>query len=199
MAVGFDGVARRAVLVLAALVAGACGEEEAGRAASAAVATATATAIAEAEAPAATPTVSPEPARAASARARPGRASSARAASAGTRLRAIGSQFGRIVGDGPGLAAYIFDKERRGRSECYGACAKAWPPVLAKGRPVAGKGIDADLLGTTRRRNGARQLTYRGQALYYYEHDRPGVVLCHDVFEFGGTWLVIRPDGRAVR
>jgi len=187
MAVGFDGVARRAVLVLAALVAGACGEEEAGRAASAAVATATATAIAEA--PAATPTVSPEPARAAS----------ARAASAGTRLRAIGSQFGRIVGDGPGLAAYIFDKERRGRSDCYGACAKAWPPVLAKGRPVAGKGIDADLLGTTRRRNGARQLTYRGQALYYYEHDRPGVVLCHDVFEFGGTWLVIRPDGRAVR
>ena len=117
---------------------------------------------------------------------------------AGTRLRAIGSQFGRIVGDGPGLAVYIFDKERRGRSECYGACAKAWPPVPAKGRPVAGAGIDADLLGTTRRRNGKRQLTYRGQPLYYYEHDRPGLVLCHDVVEFGGTWLVIRPSGRPV-
>jgi predicted lipoprotein with Yx(FWY)xxD motif len=117
---------------------------------------------------------------------------------AGTRLRAIGSQFGRIVGDGPGLAVYIFDKERRGRSECYGACAKAWPPVLAKGRPVAGRGIDPELLGTTRRRGGKRQLTYRGQPLYYYEHDRPGLVLCHDVFEFGGTWLVIRPNGRAV-
>ncbi len=191
MAVGFDGVARRAVVVLAALVAGACGEEGAGPAASAAVATATADGGRRPRRP--PPSPRRPPAR------RPAAAASARAASAGTRLRAIESQFGRIVGDGPGLAVYIFDKERRGRSECYGACAKAWPPVLAKGRPVAGKGIDADLLATTRRRNGARQLTYRGQPLYHYEHDRPGLVLCHDVFEFGGTWLVIRPSGRAVR
>jgi predicted lipoprotein with Yx(FWY)xxD motif len=120
----------------------------------------------------------------------------ARQAAAGTRLRAMGSQFGRIVGSGRGLAVYIFDKEQRGRSECYGACAKAWPPVLAKGRPVAGAGIDPELLATTRRRNGRRQVTYRGQPLYHYEHDRAGLVLCHDVFEFGGTWLVIRPDGR---
>jgi predicted lipoprotein with Yx(FWY)xxD motif len=116
----------------------------------------------------------------------------------GTRLRVIGSQFGRIAGDGPGLAFYVFDKERQGRSECYGDCAEAWPPVLAKGRPVAGRGIDPQLIGTTRRRGGERQVTYRGQPLYYYVHDRPGVVLCHDVDEFGGTWLVIRPDGRAV-
>ena len=184
MAVGFDGIARRAVVVLAALAAGACGEDAAQRAEPAAAATAATAAPVATPAPTAAParTVSPAPAR---------------AAAAGTRLRAIGSQFGRIVGDGPGLAVYIFDKERRGRSECYGACATAWPPVLAKGRPVAGAGIDPELLGTTRRRGGRRQVTYRGQPLYYYEHDRPGLVLCHDVVEFGGTWLVIRPSGRA--
>jgi predicted lipoprotein with Yx(FWY)xxD motif len=125
-------------------------------------------------------------------------ATPARTARPGTRVRVVSSQFGRIAGAERGLAVYIFDKEERGRSECYGACARAWPPVLAKGRPVAGKGIDRDLLGTTRRRNGKRQVTYRGQPLYYYEHDQPGLVLCHDVVEFGGTWLVIRPDGRPV-
>jgi predicted lipoprotein with Yx(FWY)xxD motif len=167
---------------LAALVLGACGDDPGLPAAPAAGAEPTA---------AATPAAQPEPA--ADPEPEP-----AKAAAAGTRLRAIGSQFGRIVGDGPGLAVYIFDKEERGRSECYGACAKAWPPVLAKGRPVAGAGLDADLLGTTRRRTGRRQVTYRGQPLYYYEHDRPGLVLCHDVVEFGGTWLVIRPNGRPV-
>jgi predicted lipoprotein with Yx(FWY)xxD motif len=165
--------------VVAALALGACGDDAELRADPAPAAT--------------TAAPTPEPTPEAEATPEP-----ARRAAAGTRLRAIGSQFGRIVGDGPGLAVYMFDKERRGRSECYGACAKAWPPVPAKGRPVAGKGIDPELLGTTRRRNGKRQLTYRGQPLYYYEHDRPGLVLCHDVFEFGGTWLVIRPSGRAV-
>lgn len=163
--------------LLAALVLSACGDDAELRADPAPAAMAAAP----------TPTPMPEP------EATP---APARQAASGTRLRAIGSQFGRIVGGGRGLAVYIFDKEERGRSECYGACAKAWPPVLAKGRPVAGAGIDPELIATTRRRNGRRQVTYRGQPLYYYEHDRPGVVLCHDVFEFGGTWLVIRPDGR---
>jgi predicted lipoprotein with Yx(FWY)xxD motif len=176
--------------VLAALALGACSDDPELRAAPAAGAEPTAASTPSAEpAAASTPAAQPEP----KGDRDPERA---KAATAGTRLRAIGSQFGRIVGDGPGLAVYIFDKEERGRSECYGACAKAWPPVYAKGRPVAGAGIDRDLLGTTRRRNGRRQLTYRRQPLYYYEHDRPGVVLCHDVVEFGGTWLVIRPNGR---
>jgi predicted lipoprotein with Yx(FWY)xxD motif len=174
MAVRLDGFV---VAVLAVVAVAGCGDDPEGRSVR--------TATPEPAAATATPAVDPEPA-------------STPEPARGTRLRAIGSQFGRIVGDGPGLAVYVFDKERRGRSECYGACAKAWPPVLAKGQPVAGAGIDDDLLGTTRRRDGKRQLTYRGQPLYYYEHDRPGLVLCHDVVEFGGTWLVIRPTGRAV-
>jgi hypothetical protein len=37
-------------------------------------------------------------------------------------------------------------------------------------------------------------------ALYYYVGDRqPGQILCQDVFEFGGTWLVVRPNGTLVR
>jgi predicted lipoprotein with Yx(FWY)xxD motif len=117
------------------------------------------------------------------------------AAGNGTTVKTVSSQFGTILGDRKGQAFYAFGKERTSRSECYGACAKAWPPVLASGRPVAAKGVRASLIGTTRRRDGTRQLTFRGRPLYYYVSDAPGRVLCHDVRQFGGLWQVIKPDG----
>jgi predicted lipoprotein with Yx(FWY)xxD motif len=117
------------------------------------------------------------------------------AARGGTTVRTVGSQFGTILGDRKGQAFYVFGNERTSRSECYGACAKAWPPVPASGRPVAAKGVRASLIGTTRRRDGSRQLTFRGRPLYFYVSDAPGRVLCHDVREFDGLWQVIRPDG----
>lgn len=118
------------------------------------------------------------------------------AAQVGRTVKVVPSRFGRILADARGQAVYLFAKEKRGRSECYGACARAWPPVLTKGRPRAGRGAKASLLGTTRRRDGTRQVTYRGRPLYYYVDDRPGRVLCHNVSEFGGLWLVVRPNGR---
>jgi predicted lipoprotein with Yx(FWY)xxD motif len=120
------------------------------------------------------------------------------AKSSGRTVKVVRSQFGSILGDGRGQAFYLFDKEKTRKSECYGACAKAWPPVLTKGRPVAGKGARAKLIGTTRRRDGSLQVTYRGRPLYYYVHDAPGRVLCHNVAEFGGLWLVLRASGKAV-
>jgi predicted lipoprotein with Yx(FWY)xxD motif len=116
----------------------------------------------------------------------------------GTTVRVVESQFGRILADGRGQAVYIFDKETTNKSECYGACARAWPPVLTTGRPRAGTGARNRLLGTTRRRNGKSQVTYRGRPLYYYVDDSPGRVLCHNVDEFGGLWLVIRASGKPV-
>ena len=44
--------------------------------------------------------------------------------------------------DPTGQAIYLFDKEEGPRAECYGACAEAWPPFYAKGRPRAGRGVD---------------------------------------------------------
>ena len=116
----------------------------------------------------------------------------------GVTVRAVRSQYGTILANGAGKAFYLFDKERSSRAECYGDCASAWPPVLTKGRPSAGPGIRKDLLGTTRRRNGSLQVTYRGRPMYYYVADAPGRVLCHDVFEFDGRWLVVQPNGRPV-
>lgn len=113
----------------------------------------------------------------------------------GKLIKAVGSEYGRVVADAKGEAFYLFDKEDTAKSECYGDCAVAWPPVLTKGRPRAGKGVRQKLLGTTKRRNGKRQVTYAGHPLYYYKDDSPGNILCHDVDEFGGLWLVVKPNG----
>lgn len=116
----------------------------------------------------------------------------------GTKLTAVSSTYGRVVGDRRGEALYLFDKEKGKQSRCYGACARAWPPLLTKGRPRAGKGIKQRLLGTTKRRNGKLQVTYDGQPLYYYVDDAPGRILCQNVSEFGGLWLLVKPNGSAV-
>ena len=115
----------------------------------------------------------------------------------GTRVKVVGSDYGRVIADGKGEAFYLFDKESSKKPRCYGACASAWPPVLTKGKPVAAGGARQSLLGTTKRADGMLQVTYAGQPLYYYVDDSPGTILCHDVEEFGGLWLVVKPSGAA--
>jgi predicted lipoprotein with Yx(FWY)xxD motif len=116
----------------------------------------------------------------------------------GTKIALGDSQFGRVLFDGRRQAIYIFDRERTSRPRCYGDCAVAWPPVLTRGEPVAGRGIRRSLLGTTRRRGGKRQVTYNGHPLYYYE-EPVGAVTCHNVREFGGLWLAVRANGNRVQ
>jgi predicted lipoprotein with Yx(FWY)xxD motif len=104
------------------------------------------------------------------------------------------SSFGKVLFDGRGFVLYAFTRDARGRSTCTGGCAKAWPPYVVKTAP---KGR---LLGTTRRADGKLQVTYAGRPLYYYVGDRKaGQILCQNVSEFGGLWLVVRGDGKLVR
>jgi predicted lipoprotein with Yx(FWY)xxD motif len=120
--------------------------------------------------------------------------------SSGPTLTAHSSSYGSALFDGRGYVLYAFTRDH-GRSACYGSCAKAWPPYYApKGKLRVGAGVKRSLLGTVKRRNGRRQTTYAGRPLYYYVGDRsPGQILCQDVFEFGGRWLILRPTGKLVR
>jgi predicted lipoprotein with Yx(FWY)xxD motif len=121
---------------------------------------------------------------------------SARAAAAGTTITLRPSRFGRMLFDSRRQAIYVFQRDRRNRSTCYGACAKAWPPVYTRGRPRAAKGVRDSLLGTTRRRDGRLQVTYAGRPLYFYVNEGPGEVRCHNVDLNGGLWWVVGPDGK---
>jgi predicted lipoprotein with Yx(FWY)xxD motif len=116
----------------------------------------------------------------------------------GTEITVASSQFGEVLFDGSNQAIYLFDKETTATPECYGDCAAAWPPVLTDGEPVASGAIKEGLLGTTERDDGTTQVTYAGQPLYYYAHEGPGEVLCHNVSEFGGLWLVLDAGGQAL-
>ena len=115
----------------------------------------------------------------------------------GTEIVVDDSDFGPMLFDRTGQAIYLFDVETTSQPRCYDECAQAWPPVYADGSPVAGRGVDQDLLGTVRRREGRLQVTYGGHPLYFYAHEGKHEVLCHDVFLNGGTWYVVQPDGSA--
>jgi predicted lipoprotein with Yx(FWY)xxD motif len=113
----------------------------------------------------------------------------------GPLLKLRSSQFGPVLFDGRDRALYLFTRDPKNKTRCYGECAVAWPPFYAKGKARAGRGVDRSLIGTIKRRDGRRQVTYKGQALYFYEHDPKGQVLCNDVVEFGGTWFAVDAKG----
>ncbi|HVS84683.1 MAG TPA: hypothetical protein VHD91_03540 [Gaiellaceae bacterium] len=105
------------------------------------------------------------------------------------------SQYGKVLFTGSHQALYAFEKDKGGKSSCYGACAKAWPPLLTTGKPVAGTGTDEMLLGTVKRSDGTEQVTYKGHPLYTYSGDSTGHVACQHAIANGGLWLVLEPNG----
>lgn len=117
-------------------------------------------------------------------------------AKAGTEIVVADSEFGPMLFGKSKQAIYLFDVEETSAPKCYGECADAWPPVLTDGEPVAGDGTKDSLLGTTKRSDGTTQVTYGGHPLYYYAHEGPGEVKCHDVFLNGGNWYVVKPNGK---
>src|SRR2546423_14418699 len=77
------------------------------------------------------------------------------------------SKYGKVLFDSRGFVLYAFTKDQR-RSACSGACAQKWPPYVVHQAIRADAGVKASLLGTVRRANGARQVTYAGRPLYFY-------------------------------
>ena len=104
--------------------------------------------------------------------------------------------LGKIVVDSRGHSLYLFEADRKGKSACYGACAKAWPPVIVIGKPKAGPGARAALLGVVKRKDGKAQVTYRGHPLYrFFKDTGRGQVKGQGLDFFGGEWYVLTPAG----
>ena len=104
------------------------------------------------------------------------------------------SSIGAIVVDGAGRTLYRFDKDSASppASNCEGACANLWPPVLV-GTQISLTGVNRALLGTIKRADGTVQLTLRGWPLYRYAGDpAPGDVNGEGI---GGVWFAVRPTG----
>jgi predicted lipoprotein with Yx(FWY)xxD motif len=109
------------------------------------------------------------------------------------------SPLGTILVDRRGSTLYLFEKDRRGESACSGACALEWPPLITRGKPTAAGTAQGSLLGTTRRGDGSRQVTYRGHPLYRFAGDtRPGQTAGQGLRDFGAGWFVVSPAGATV-
>jgi predicted lipoprotein with Yx(FWY)xxD motif len=104
--------------------------------------------------------------------------------------------LGKVIVDSKGLTLYDFHKDKGGKSACYGACAKVWPPLLSSGEPRVGEGAMASKLGTTERKDGTLQVTYAGWPLYTYAADeKPGDANGNDIDSFGAEWYALLPSG----
>ena len=117
----------------------------------------------------------------------------------GAKVSIAKSPLGGILVDSKGITLYDFVKDKGGSSSCYGACAALWPPLITKGKPHAGQGLRASLLGTTKRKDGKLEVTYKGHPLYYFVSDRkPGQTTGQGVNQFGGPWWVLSPAGKEI-
>ena len=132
------------------------------------------------------------------------------------------TQFGRVlaVGNGPfaGFSAYFITSDFDhhfgctavllhlviGPIQCTGPASNTnveWPAVFTKGKPVAGRGVKASLLGEVFRKGLGEQVTYAGHPLYLFD-PAPGLVSGQDFNEPGlppwhGLWSLIHPNGLA--
>ena len=115
-------------------------------------------------------------------------------------LVALGkTALGSVLVDARGRTLYLFDKDKHGRSACYGACATYWPPLLSSAKPRREKGVRASLLGLTTRTDGKRQVTYAGHPLYRFVGDKQaGQTTGEGLTDFGAPWDAIAASGRAV-
>jgi predicted lipoprotein with Yx(FWY)xxD motif len=103
------------------------------------------------------------------------------------------ASLGSFLVDSKGMSLYLFTKDTPNTSNCYGGCASYWPPLLTNGAPVAGTGVTASMLGTTKRTDGSMQVTYNGWPLYYYVSDKAAGDTTGENVQ--GVWFVITPAG----
>lgn len=115
----------------------------------------------------------------------------------GSDLGTSSSPLGKIVVDGKGMTAYVFDKDSAGsgKSACTGACAEEWPAITASSDKPKVDGVTGKI-GTITGADGARQVTLEGMPLYRYADDS-------DVGDTegqgkGGIWWVVSPAGEKI-
>jgi predicted lipoprotein with Yx(FWY)xxD motif len=108
------------------------------------------------------------------------------------------TKIGKVLATSSGRTLYLFMADHKRKSACYGQCAVFWPPLMKKGKVRAGAGVKAKLLGTTKRKNGKAQVTYKGHPLYLFKLDKgAGQIKGQRQDFFGGLWYAVNSTGRA--
>jgi len=110
------------------------------------------------------------------------------------------TSLGKVLADARGRTLYLFLKDSKGQSLCDDSCAQYWPPLLSTGKPRAGAGVHAPLLGVITRKDGQHQVTYAGHPLYTFVSDtKPGQTDGEGSTNFGAAWYAVGANGSAVK
>lgn len=112
------------------------------------------------------------------------------------------TRLGNILATSSGFTLYEFTHDHSSANTCVhiSGCSETWPPLQTSGRPIAGPGVRASLLSTTRLPHGKTQVTYAGHPLYLYSGDSgPGETSYVGESAFGGRWYALNSAGGTVR
>jgi predicted lipoprotein with Yx(FWY)xxD motif len=112
---------------------------------------------------------------------------------------------GKVLVDGNGRTLYVLASEQGGSVSCVAAngCTAIWPalvlpPGMSQG--IAGSGVQASLLGTTKGPAGDVRLTYGGWPLYTFKADTgSGMTKGQALTDTWGLWWVLSPSGNPVK
>ncbi|MDO8733157.1 MAG: hypothetical protein Q7L55_11420 [Actinomycetota bacterium] len=110
------------------------------------------------------------------------------------------TSVGKVLVNAKGKTIYLFAADTAGKSSCNGACAQAWPPVLATAKTL-GHSVDVKAkLSVIKRSDGKTQLAVNGLPAYTYSGDTAaGQAHGQGMNASGGLWWVIAPSGAPIK
>ena len=104
----------------------------------------------------------------------------------GPPVSTVPTALGPVLADAHGMTLYTFDNDKPGLSNCYGPCAKAWPPLMAgPGAAPAGP------WSVVPRKDGTAMWAYKGEPVYLWQKDKKPGDTTGDGFR--GVWHIARP------
>lgn len=117
-------------------------------------------------------------------------------------IRISSTLAGRVLTNSAGYVLLMFPREQNSLRLCVRipSCIRDWPPVTTTTAPVAGPGIDANLLGTEPYRGKLLEVTYAGWPLHTYRfaYSARNSVLDIGVRQFGDRWDALDAAGGLV-
>jgi predicted lipoprotein with Yx(FWY)xxD motif len=111
----------------------------------------------------------------------------------------VSTSSGTVLTNAKGLTLYWYAIDTANKSNCNGKCATFWLPVSASTKVASGVTLSGKL-GSIKRSDGSKQLTYMGHPLYTFVEDTaPGQIKGNGVTTSGGPsselWWAITPSG----
>jgi predicted lipoprotein with Yx(FWY)xxD motif len=119
-------------------------------------------------------------------------------AASGLRLTLAKTPIGRVLFQ-DGVVVFGFTHDRRNTNTCTksSGCAATWPPLLSRGKPSAGPGVKASLIGLIKY-GSKQQVTYAGHPLYGYIMNSSSTSYV-GYNQYGGVWTAIKASGAEVK